>query len=84
MACYYCVPVGLVAVGTLTLHRVKYETAWAGDSVGVAIHTEVKLVTDVRIRMGEVAVLSRAALKAKRSDWKGDNCRTYGRRLGWL
>ena len=68
MACNYCVPVGLVAVGTLTLHRVKYETAWAGDGVGVAIHTEVELVTDVRIRMGEVAVLSRAALKAQISE----------------
>ena len=65
-----CLPVCLVTVGTLALHRVKNETAWARDSVGVAIHTEVELVTDVWVRMGKVTMLSWAALGSELSDWK--------------
>jgi len=53
-------PVSLVTVGTLAFDRVKNEPPRTGDGVWVAVYAEVELVTNRVIRVGKIAMLSRA------------------------
>jgi len=53
-------PVSLVTVSTLSLHRVKDEPSRTGDCVWIPVYAEVEFVTDRFIRVGKIAMLSRA------------------------
>jgi len=59
-------PVGLVTVGTLALDRVKNEPPRTGDGVWVPVYAEVELVANRFIRVGKIAVLSRATRRRLR------------------
>lgn len=54
-------PVSLVTVSTLALDRVKDEPPRTCDCVWVAVYAEVELVANRLIRVGKIAMLSRAS-----------------------
>lgn len=50
----------MITVSTLSLDRVKNEPPRTGDGVWVAVYAEVELVANRLIRVGKIAMLSRA------------------------